>query len=59
MIGRNKLKIFGSSLESRRGAVALPIGIAPFPLSRIYGWFIEKLDTADLKEAKVLLDELK
>jgi predicted ATPase len=27
-------------------------------LSEIYGWFTEGLDTADLKEAKVLLEEL-
>jgi class 3 adenylate cyclase/tetratricopeptide (TPR) repeat protein len=28
-------------------------------LSEIYGWFTEGFDTADLKEAKALLDELK
>ncbi len=28
-------------------------------LALIYGWFTEGFDTADLKEAKVLLDELK
>ena len=27
-------------------------------LAEIYNWFIEGLDTADLKDAKVLLDEL-
>jgi len=27
-------------------------------LADIYGWFTEGFDTADLKEAKVLLDEL-
>ena len=27
-------------------------------LSAIYNWFTEGLDTADLKDAKVLLDEL-
>ena len=27
-------------------------------LSEIYGWFTEGFDTADLKEAKVLLEEL-
>src|SRR5262249_57433054 len=27
-------------------------------LSEIYGWFIEGFDTADLKAAKTLLDEL-
>jgi len=27
-------------------------------LSEIYGWFTEGLDTADLQEAKALLDEL-
>jgi predicted ATPase len=28
-------------------------------LAEIYGWFTEGFDTADLKEAKVLLEELK
>ena len=27
-------------------------------LSEIYGWFTEGFNTADLKEAKALLDEL-
>ena len=27
-------------------------------LSTIYGWFTEGFDTADLKEAKTLLEEL-
>jgi len=27
-------------------------------LDEIYGWFTEGLDTADLKEAKALLEEL-
>ncbi len=27
-------------------------------LATIYGWFTEGFDTADLKEAKTLLDEL-
>jgi predicted ATPase len=27
-------------------------------LAEIYGWFTEGFDTADLKEAKLLLDEL-
>jgi len=27
-------------------------------LDEIYGWFTEGFDTADLKEAKALLDEL-
>jgi hypothetical protein len=27
-------------------------------LEPVYGWFTEALDTADLKEAKALLDEL-
>jgi hypothetical protein len=27
-------------------------------LAEIYGWFTEGLDTADLKDAKALLDEL-
>ncbi|MGA7872532.1 MAG: hypothetical protein WCA22_16720 [Candidatus Binatus sp.] len=28
-------------------------------LSEIYGWFTEGFDTADLKDAKALFDELK
>ncbi len=28
-------------------------------LAYIYGWFTEGFDTADLKDAKALLDELK
>ena len=28
-------------------------------LADIYGWFTEGFDTADLKDAKVLLDELR
>jgi hypothetical protein len=27
-------------------------------LAEIYGWFTEGFDTADLKEAKALIDEL-
>ena len=27
-------------------------------LAEIYGWFIEGFDTADLKDAKALLDQL-
>jgi adenylate cyclase len=27
-------------------------------LAEIYGWFTEEFDTADLKEAKALLEEL-
>jgi hypothetical protein len=27
-------------------------------LAPVYGWFIEGFDTRDLKEAKVLLDDL-
>jgi hypothetical protein len=27
-------------------------------LAQVYGWFTEGFDTADLKEAKLLLDEL-
>jgi predicted ATPase len=27
-------------------------------LSEVYGWFTEGFDTADLQEAKALLDEL-
>jgi predicted ATPase len=28
------------------------------PLAPVYGWFTEGFDTADLKDAKTLLDEL-
>jgi adenylate cyclase len=28
-------------------------------LAEIYGWFTEGFDTADLKDAKALLDDLK
>ena len=28
-------------------------------LAPVYGWFTERFDTRDLKEAKALLDELK
>jgi hypothetical protein len=28
-------------------------------LAEIYGWFTEGFDTTDLREARVLLDELK
>jgi len=28
-------------------------------LAEIYGWFTERLDTADLKDARTLLDQLK
>jgi hypothetical protein len=31
---------------------------APPRLAEVYGWFTEGFDTADLKEAKALLDEL-
>ena len=30
----------------------------PSPLAPVYGWFTEGFDTADLKEAKALLDQL-
>jgi predicted ATPase len=33
-------------------------GEARAMLAEIYGWFTEGFDTADLKEAKALLDEL-
>jgi hypothetical protein len=33
-------------------------GEARAMLSEIYGWFTEGFDTADLKDAKALLDEL-
>ena len=33
-------------------------GVAHELLAPIYGWFTEGFDTADLQEAKMLLDEL-
>ena len=32
---------------------------APTMLAQIYNWFTEGFDTADLKDAKALLDELR
>jgi len=32
--------------------------LAPLYLAPVYSWFTEGFDTLDLKEAKVLLDEL-
>ena len=29
------------------------------PIAPVYGWFTEGFDTLDLKEVKVLLDELR
>jgi hypothetical protein len=31
---------------------------SPVLLAPVYGWFTEGFDTADLKDAKALLDEL-
>jgi predicted ATPase len=42
-------------LWQRHGRIAEAHAI----LSQIYGWFTEGLDTADLKDAKALLDELR
>ena len=46
----------------RLGAPAVaqfqPPGRARTMLSEIYNWFTEGFDTADLKDAKALLDEL-
>jgi hypothetical protein len=39
-------------LQQRRRDEARPM------LAEIYGWFTEGFDTADLKDAKALLDEL-
>ena len=36
----------------------LPPTLARLMLAEIYNWFTEGFDTADLKEAKALLDEL-
>jgi hypothetical protein len=36
---------------------SLPVA-ARDPLAPVYGWFTEDFDTADLKEAKALLDQL-
>ena len=35
-----------------------PAEQAPDLLAPVYGWFTEGFDTADLKEAKALLDQL-
>jgi hypothetical protein len=35
-----------------------PRPVAPYPRSDIYNWFTDCFDTADLKDAKKLLDEL-
>jgi len=35
-----------------------PKGSDDIQLAEIYGWFTEGFDTADLKDAKALLDEL-
>ncbi len=51
---------------TRRIFAPLPPTKRPFPHQRqalpaapVYGWFTEGFDTADLKEAKALLEELK
>jgi hypothetical protein len=38
--------------------VTTPRDQPPPPAGTIYGWFTEGFDTADLKDAKALLDEL-
>jgi predicted amidophosphoribosyltransferase len=40
------------------GAALRPVAAARVMLAEIYGWFTEGFDTADLKDAKALLDEL-
>ena len=35
-----------------------PVSGMTLPLATLYRWFTEGLDTADLKDAKTLLDEL-
>jgi hypothetical protein len=40
------------SLRSRADAIRRAM------LAEVYGWFTEGVDTADLKDAKALLDEL-
>ncbi len=44
--------------EGRGGLGRSPSPGFPAPLDPVYGWFTEGFDTADLKEAKKLLDEL-
>jgi hypothetical protein len=53
---------------TREDAGAARRDLARSPLARVqahdlpapvYGWFIEGFDTADLKDAKALLDELR
>ena len=41
---------------ARLRAIRRPI--RPHLLAPVYGWFTEGFDTADLKDAKALLDEL-
>jgi hypothetical protein len=50
-------------VRDRRGAVCRgPVGQSRRPPARrpapVYGWFTEGFDTADLKDAKALLDQL-
>jgi hypothetical protein len=42
---------------NRQGCTAAPLNAMECG-SPIYGWFTEGFDTADLQEAKALLDEL-
>jgi hypothetical protein len=46
---RTKERWFEAELYRHKGRLLL--------LAPIYGWFTEGFDTADLKEAKALLDE--
>jgi hypothetical protein len=41
-----------------RGREYLGVGFPRLSVVPVYGWFTEGFDTADLKEAKTLLDEL-
>jgi len=49
-----------TTLEARRNqqAASDACGEARMMLAAIYNWFTEGFDTADLKDAKVLLEQL-
>ncbi len=42
----------------RHVLIRIPVGVYDL-LAPVYGWFTEGFDTADLQEAKALLEELR
>ena len=56
--GAKSLELRAALSLARRWQRAGKIAQARDVLSEIYGWFTEGHDTADLREAKALLDEL-